>query len=89
MAEAGGCRVGGRTVRCARPLKGGLVVQLPELCQVRWGQLQAVWCRCLRGVSVQHFGVRGHGIVPVTGGGRGRLTVESVCDRWMVQAVAP
>jgi hypothetical protein len=41
------------------------------------------------GVSVQHFGVRGHGVVPVTGGGRGRLIIESVCDRWMVQAVAP
>jgi hypothetical protein len=27
--------------------------------------------------------------VPVTGGGRGRLTIESVCDRWMVKAVAP
>jgi hypothetical protein len=41
------------------------------------------------GVSVQHFGVRGHGVVPVTGGGRGRLIIESVCDRWMVKAVAP
>jgi hypothetical protein len=41
------------------------------------------------GVSVQRFGVRGHGVVPVTGGGRGRLIIESVCDRWMVQAVAP
>ena len=40
-------------------------------------------------VSVQHFGVRGRGVLPVTGGGRGRLTVESVCDRWTVKAVAP
>jgi hypothetical protein len=40
-------------------------------------------------VSVQRFGVRGHGVLQVTGGGRGRLTVESVCDRWMVKAVAP
>jgi hypothetical protein len=40
-------------------------------------------------VSVQRFGVRGRGVLPVTGGGRGRLTVESVCDRWMVKAVAP
>jgi hypothetical protein len=40
-------------------------------------------------VSVQRFGVRGHGVLPVTGGGRGRLTVESVCDRWAVKAVAP
>jgi hypothetical protein len=40
-------------------------------------------------VSVQRFGVRGRGVLEVTGGGRGRLTVESVCDRWMVKAVAP
>jgi hypothetical protein len=39
-------------------------------------------------VSVQRFGVRGHGVLPVSGGGRGRLTIESVCDRWMVKAVA-
>jgi hypothetical protein len=40
-------------------------------------------------VSVQRFGVRGRGVLRVTGGGRGHLTVESVCDRWMVKAVAP
>jgi hypothetical protein len=39
-------------------------------------------------VSVQRFGVRGRGVLQVTGGGRGRLTIESVCDRWMVKAVA-
>ena len=39
-------------------------------------------------VSVQRVGVRGRGILEVTGGGRGRLTIESVCDRWMVKAVA-
>jgi hypothetical protein len=39
----------GGAVRYARPLAGGLVLQLPELCLVRWGQLQAVGCRCLRG----------------------------------------
>jgi hypothetical protein len=41
------------------------------------------------GVSVQRFGVRGRGVLPVGGGGRGRLTIESVCDRWTVKAVAP
>ena len=41
------------------------------------------------GVSVQRVGVRGRGVLPVTGGGRGGLTVESVCDRWTVKAVAP
>jgi hypothetical protein len=41
------------------------------------------------GVSVQRFGVRGRGVLPVSGGGRGRLTIESVCDRWTVKAVAP
>ena len=40
-------------------------------------------------VSVQRVGVRGRGVLPVSGGGRGRLTIESVCDRWMVKAVAP
>jgi len=40
-------------------------------------------------VSVQRFGVRGRGVLPVTGGGRGRLRIESVCDRWMVKAVVP
>jgi hypothetical protein len=40
------------------------------------------------GVSVQRVGIRGRGVLQVTGGGRGRLTIESVCDRWMVKAVA-
>jgi len=40
-------------------------------------------------VSVQRVGVRGRGVLPVTGGGRGRLTIESVCDRWTVKAVTP
>jgi hypothetical protein len=40
-------------------------------------------------VSVQRFAVRGRGVLRVTGGGRGRLTIESVCDRWTVKAVAP
>jgi hypothetical protein len=40
-------------------------------------------------VSVQRFEVRGRGVLQVTGGGRGRLRIESVCDRWMVKAVAP
>jgi hypothetical protein len=40
-------------------------------------------------VSVQRFAVRGRGVLQVTGGGRGRLTIESVCDRWTVKAVAP
>jgi hypothetical protein len=40
-------------------------------------------------VSVQRFGVRGRGVLRVTGGGRGRLRIESVCDRWTVKAVAP
>lgn len=40
-------------------------------------------------VSVQRFGVRGRGTLKVTGGGRGRLVIESVCDQWAVKAVAP
>jgi hypothetical protein len=42
----------------------------------------------LDGVSVQEFAVKGTGSRPVVGGGRGRLVVESVCDRWTVKAVA-
>jgi hypothetical protein len=39
-------------------------------------------------VSVQRFGGRGSGTLKVTGGGRGRLIIESVCDRWAVKAGA-
>jgi hypothetical protein len=39
-------------------------------------------------VSVQRVGVRGSGSLRVTGGGRGRLIIESVCDRWVIKAVA-
>ena len=39
-------------------------------------------------VAVQRFGVRGRGSLRVTGGGRGRLIIESVCDRWTVKALA-
>jgi hypothetical protein len=40
-------------------------------------------------VSVQRVGSRGRGTLKVTGGGRGRLVIESVCDQWAVKAVAP
>jgi hypothetical protein len=39
-------------------------------------------------VGVQRFGVRGSGKLLVAGGGRGRLIIESVCERWAVRAVA-
>ncbi len=39
-------------------------------------------------VSVQRVGARGRGTLKVTGGGRGRLVIESVCDQWTVKAVA-
>ena len=39
-------------------------------------------------VGVQRFGVRGSGKLLVVGGGRGRLIIESVCERWVVRAVA-
>jgi hypothetical protein len=39
-------------------------------------------------VTVQRFGVRGRGSLLVTDGGRGRLIIESVCERWVVKAVA-
>jgi len=40
-------------------------------------------------VSVQRFAVKGSGDVRVAGGGRGRLVIETVCDRWTVKAMAP
>jgi hypothetical protein len=40
-------------------------------------------------VSVQRFAVRGSGSERVAGGGRGRLVIETVCDRWTVKAMAP
>jgi hypothetical protein len=41
-----------------------------------------------KAVGVQRFGVRGSGKLLVAGGGRGRLIIESVCERWVVRAVA-
>jgi hypothetical protein len=38
---------------------------------------------------VQRFAVKAHGTVRVTGGGRGNLEIESVCNRWTVTAIAP
>jgi hypothetical protein len=43
----------------------------------------------LDGISVQRFAVRGNGSQSVASGGRGRLVIETVCDRWTVKAVAP
>jgi hypothetical protein len=40
-------------------------------------------------VSVQRFAVKGSGSEHVAVGGRGRLVIETVCDRWTVKAVAP
>jgi hypothetical protein len=40
-------------------------------------------------VSVQRFAVKGSGSERVTHGGRGRLVIETVCDRWTVRAMAP
>ena len=40
-------------------------------------------------VSVQRFAVKDSGAVRVAGGGRGRLVIETVCDRWTVKAMAP
>ena len=40
-------------------------------------------------VSVQRFAVKGSGSVRVAHGGRGRLVIETVCDRWTVKATAP
>jgi len=40
-------------------------------------------------VSVQRFAVKGRGTEHVAHGGRGRLVIETVCDRWTVKAMAP
>lgn len=39
-------------------------------------------------VSVEEFDVRASGTEQMTGPGRGRLVVSSVCDRWTVKAIA-
>jgi hypothetical protein len=41
-----------------------------------------------KNVSLQRFGVGARGTLQVSGGGRGNLIIESVCDRWAVEAVA-
>jgi hypothetical protein len=89
VATAGERRVRERAVRCAQPLAGGLVIQLPELAKYGGGNFKLSGAGAFAEVSVQRFGVRGRGVLQVTGGGRGRLTIESVCDRWTVKAVAP
>ena len=43
----------------------------------------------LDGVSVQRFAVKDRGTERVRDGGRGRLVVETVCDRWTIRAMAP
>jgi hypothetical protein len=43
----------------------------------------------LDGVSVQRFAVKDSGSERVRNGGRGRLVIETVCDRWTVTAMAP
>jgi hypothetical protein len=40
-------------------------------------------------VYVQRFAVRDNGTVRMTGGGRGHLVIESVCQRWTVTAYKP
>jgi hypothetical protein len=40
-------------------------------------------------VSVQTFAVKASGTERVPGGGRGRLVIETVCDRWTVRAIKP
>jgi hypothetical protein len=40
-------------------------------------------------VFIDQFGVRAAGVEQVQGGGRGRLVIESVCQRWTVRAVKP
>jgi hypothetical protein len=38
---------------------------------------------------VQTFAVKASGTERVPGGGRGRLVIETVCDRWTVRAIKP
>jgi hypothetical protein len=52
------------------------------------GNFKLVGAGDFKAVGVQRFGVRGSGKLPVAGGGRGRLIIESVCERWVVRAVA-
>jgi hypothetical protein len=61
----------------------------PSFAKYGGGNFKLSGAGAFAAVAVQRFGVRGRGVLEVTGGGRGRLRIESVCDRWMVTAVAP
>jgi hypothetical protein len=87
--NSGERRLCGRAVRCARPLAGGWSFNCQSFAKYGGGNFKLSGAGDFAEVSVQRFGVRGRGVLPVTGGGRGRLTIESVCDRWVVKAVAP
>jgi hypothetical protein len=52
------------------------------------GNFKIVTEGSLKRLSVEDFGVRNSGVRPVTGAGRGRLVVSSVCRRWTVKVVA-
>jgi hypothetical protein len=85
--------------RRGRDAEVGELFEAPGRWRIRWsfdcqnfadhggGNFKLSGAGAFEEVSVQRFGVRGHGSVLVTGGGRGRLIIESVCDRWMVKAV--
>jgi hypothetical protein len=53
-----------------RPLAGPLVLQLPELARYGGGNFKLSGAGAFAGVSVQRVGVRGRGVLRVTGGGR-------------------
>ena len=85
--------------RRGRDAEVGELFDVPNRWRISWsfscrsfahtaGQLQALRHRELQegfGAAVRF---RGSGSLPVTGGGRGRLIIESVCDRWVIKAVA-
>ncbi|MFL6226456.1 MAG: hypothetical protein ACJ75K_27500 [Actinomycetes bacterium] len=61
----------------------------PSFAEYGGGNFKLSGAGAFAGVSVQRVGVRGRGVLQVASGGRGHLIIESVCDRWMVKAVAP
>jgi hypothetical protein len=88
VAAAGTRRRGRRAVPGARSLADCLSFDCQNFANHGGGNFKLSGAGAFNKVAVQRFGIRGRGSLLVTEGGRGRLIVESVCDRWMVKAVA-
>jgi hypothetical protein len=88
VAAAGTRRRGRRAVPGARSLADCPSFDCQNFANHGGGNFKLSGAGAFNKVAVQRFGIMGRGSLLVTEGGRGRLIVESVCDQWMVKAVA-